>query len=142
MLFRRGHRRKLIQKSCRRCWNRTDMLTNRLEPLPAVDRLPFDRRQRIMQRHFHRGGLTSGHKLVPAALHQDLGNVAVLVFRKNDVCTGASAGYPANSFHAGFNLCLEFGSDRRATACELDRHIASPWLELKRTLVSAFGAGA
>jgi hypothetical protein len=94
----------------------------------------LDHLQHMMQRHFHGGGLASSHQLFTATLHQNLGDVAVLVFSENDVRACTTAGDPGYPFHPGFGLRFELGSYRRATARELDRHEISPWLELKSTL--------
>src|ERR1700679_2835183 len=112
----------------RRNWSR--VISNRRIAFLMADRLQFHLLQSIPERRLHLSGLTRGYQTVIPALHANLGDLSVFVFRKNEVRAGTAIRYESNTTHTCLGDCLEFWCDCGVTSGVFNDHEA---FSLQRT---------
>jgi hypothetical protein len=87
------------------------MIANRGVPFFMAYSLQFDFLKCIMECGFHLTGLAGGDQILTTAENIDLGDLAIFVFREDDVGAGTAVGNPVNAYHASFGKGLELWSN-------------------------------
>jgi len=89
-----------------------------------TDRLQFHLLQSVPERGFHLCRLTRGYQTVIPALHSNLGDLSVFVFRKYEVRAGTTIGYQGHAIHTCLSDRFEFGCNDGVTSSVFNDHEA------------------
>jgi hypothetical protein len=89
-----------------------------------TDRLQLHLLQSIPERCLHLCRFTRGYQTVIPALHSNLSDLSVFVFRKNEVRACTTIGYEGDAIHTCLGDRLEFGCNDSVTSGVFNDHEA------------------